>query len=431
MAGVCAGRCTDGPVETVCVIARIPLRIVDRIPGSWRSVLEAALHSAMLARIQDGCITRGPVRRIGLIPLTITGRKNEHGSGVLPGAVRPSDEFTVVFMITNDTRSLGHQHLARNVSIEFRKCYSRWEREGLIDRYLSGSHILDIGFRGGDPNAVPITESAVGIELDYPGYDGIHLPFGDGSQDAVFASAVFEHIPDYRDVLAEWYRVLRVGGYILIFVPHKYLYEKRADLPSRWNGDHRRFYTPSSLLREIEESLPCNGFRVRHLVDNDEGFRYDEEQESPPKGNYQIEILIEKISRPAYSNRLEYTSYFSHAIDNFDQIVINSIVQLVENPDSVGACQILFRSTGYFTPWHRLEAHFIYSEPAELGGRRLSREGLKAIVRPWLDLVDVDEKSYVRRYQQLKDLRDPALHWRNHGYFEGRLGTSFDFGHMC
>jgi len=104
---------------------------------------------------------------------------------------------------------------SRQVGIEFRKCYARWAREGLIDRYLSGLHILDIGFRGGDPNAVPITESAVGIELDYPGYDGTHLPFEDGSQDAVFASAVFEHIPDYREVLGEWYRVLRVGGYIL------------------------------------------------------------------------------------------------------------------------------------------------------------------------------------------------------------------------
>jgi len=319
----------------------------------------------------------------------------------------------------------------RRVGIEFRKARARWERDGLIAKYLSGQNILDLGFRGGDPEAVPITENAIGIEVGYPGYDGTNLPFGDGTQDTVFASAVFEHIPNYREVLREWYRVVKVGGHILIFVPHRHLYEKRPDLPSKWNGDHRRFYTSASLLREIEESLPVNGFRIRHLLEDDDGYRYDHDQGAVPAGCYQIEGVIQKIAAPAYSERLEYRLPVREAVAYFDRMIIGLVAAVVADPTARDTVEPLFAKIGYFTPWHRLTAYFVYSEPAELQGTRLSLAQLKATVRPWLDLVDVDEAAYLRQYPQLKDVRNLALHWRLHGYFEGRLGSKFDFAPGC
>jgi len=81
--------------------------------------------------------------------------------------------------------------------------YPRRLREGFFARYFSGDAILDIGYRGGNPDALPITEKAIGVELDYPGYDGTYLPFPDGSQDTVFASHVLEHIEDYQASLAD------------------------------------------------------------------------------------------------------------------------------------------------------------------------------------------------------------------------------------
>jgi SAM-dependent methyltransferase len=321
----------------------------------------------------------------------------------------------------------SHIHDPRHVSIEFRKCYERWQRDGLMEKYLSGQHILDIGFRGGDPDAVPVTANAIGIELGYPGYDGTHLPFDDETQDAVFASAVLEHIPNYREVLLEWYRVLKPGGYVIVFVPHRYLYERRPDLPSRWNGDHRRFYTPASLLAEFDEAWPRNGFRVRHLLDDDEGFRYDQMPTLAPRGGYQIEMVLEKILQPAYSHKLQYEHHLQSAISLFDNIIIQFIVRRVKNPDAPNLFQTLIGSSRYFTPWHKLEAYFVYSSPPELPDGRLTREQLKLIIRPCLDLVQVDEAAYVQRYSQLKHVRSPALHWRNHGYFEGRLGSTFEF----
>jgi len=133
----------------------------------------------------------------------------------------------------------------------------------------------------------------------------VHLPFPDGSQDTVFSSHSYEHIGDYGVALREWYRVLRVGGFIVVFVPHKYLYERKSTPPSLFNPDHKRFYTAASLLREFEESLPANGFRIRHLAENDFGFDYSTPIGEHAHGCYEIELVVEKIRRPAHSDLFE------------------------------------------------------------------------------------------------------------------------------
>ena len=83
-------------------------------------------------------------------------------------------------------------------------------------------------------------------------------------------------------------------------MPHQCLYEKKAAPPSRWNEDHKRFYTPGSLLAEFEESLPPNGYRIRHLTDNDLGYLYDIGPEQHAAGCYEIELVIQKIRPPAW-----------------------------------------------------------------------------------------------------------------------------------
>ena len=137
----------------------------------------------------------------------------------------------------------------RPVGRESRKTYAAKVESGFFDRYLSGKAILEIGYKGGLEGVVPIVPQAIGIDVDYPGYDGKSLPFPDESQDAIYSSHCLEHIKDYRSALREWFRVTKVGGYLVIIVPYQYSFERKQDLPSRWNQDHWRFYTPASLLR--------------------------------------------------------------------------------------------------------------------------------------------------------------------------------------
>jgi hypothetical protein len=149
---------------------------------------------------------------------------------------------------------------------------------------------------------------AVGMTWVCPpaGYDGVRLPFPDASQDAVHSSHCLEHIPDYRATLAEWFRVLKVDGYLVLTVPHRWLYERKPTPTSRWGGnEHLRFYTVGSLAAEIEASLPAGTYRIRSLRDNDANFDYSIPPELPPRGSYEVELVLQKIPPPAYAELLE------------------------------------------------------------------------------------------------------------------------------
>lgn len=184
--------------------------------------------------------------------------------------------------------------------MEARKTYAAKLHDGFIDKYLSGAAILDIGYRGYETDVLPIVPQAIGIDLDYPGYDGRTLPFPDHSQDAVFSSHCLEHADDCRVAIFEWFRVLKTDGFLIIAVPHKYLYERRLMPPSRWSPDHRRFFTPATLLLRIEDALTPNSYRVRHLADNDFGYVYSIPPDQHPGGCYEIELVVQKIARPSW-----------------------------------------------------------------------------------------------------------------------------------
>jgi SAM-dependent methyltransferase len=189
----------------------------------------------------------------------------------------------------------------RPVGAESRKTYAVKIASGFFDRYLSGKAILDIGYKGGLDSVVPIVPQAIGVDLDYRGYDGKKLPFPDESQDAVYTSHCLEHIKDYQNAIREWFRVVKIGGYLVIIVPHQHLFERKRDLPSRNNPDHKRFYTPASLLREVEEALPeSNSYRIRHLMDNDIGFDYSVTPLQAGVGCFEIELVLQRIEKPMW-----------------------------------------------------------------------------------------------------------------------------------
>jgi SAM-dependent methyltransferase len=188
---------------------------------------------------------------------------------------------------------------------ETEKAHARRLKGEFVSKFMFGKG-LDIGYRGQIPDAEPVLPDAIGVDLDYPGYDGTRLPFADASQGYVYSSHCLEHILDYRDAIREWFRVVREGGFLIIAVPHQFLYEKREHLPSRWNADHKRFYTPAALLREVEESLPPNAYRIRLLHDCDFDYDYSIPPERHSGGEYQVELVIEKIHPPVWgldSNR--------------------------------------------------------------------------------------------------------------------------------
>lgn len=173
-------------------------------------------------------------------------------------------------------------------------------KNGFFSTYMAGEVTIDVGYHGGNEGAVPILPHAIGVDLDFPGYDGKKLPFPDESVDTVYSSHMLEHAADFRETIQDWHRVVKPGGFIVSVVPHQFLYEKKHSLPSSWNADHKRFYTPASLLSEFEKSLRPNTYRVRHLRDNDEGYTYGIGPESHSGGGYEIELVVQKITPPEW-----------------------------------------------------------------------------------------------------------------------------------
>jgi SAM-dependent methyltransferase len=170
---------------------------------------------------------------------------------------------------------------------------SRRETEGFFASYCQGQG-LDIGY-GGDP----ITDGVRGWDEEHG--DGTLLQgLADASFDYVYSSHCLEHIPDVKLALRNWWRVLKPGGFLLLYLPHRDLYEKKQTLPSRWNCDHKHFFLP-----EEDEAPDTIGVRplIDSTLDHHEWVYLKEcsaghtltDPEVHSDGEYSIEAVIRKL----------------------------------------------------------------------------------------------------------------------------------------
>ncbi len=140
---------------------------------------------------------------------------------------------------------------------ETSKAEPRRTKEGFFEKYCQGKG-LDIGY-GGDL----LSKNCQG--WDFADGNAQYLKgLPDETYDFVYASHVLEHMRDPAVALKNWWRVLKVGGYLIIAVPDRDLFEQRKRLPSYRNNDHKHFFSldkdeaPDTLgLRPlIERNLP-------------------------------------------------------------------------------------------------------------------------------------------------------------------------------
>lgn len=73
--------------------------------------------------------------------------------------------------------------------------------------------------------------------------------FASESMDFVFSSHLLEHIEDYRAALREWWRVIKPGGHLCLYLPHKDLYPNIGQLGA--NEDHKHDFLPG----DIEQAM--------------------------------------------------------------------------------------------------------------------------------------------------------------------------------
>ncbi len=95
---------------------------------------------------------------------------------------------------------------------------------------------MDIGY-GGDP----IVDSCDVWDAEH-GNAQYLLGLEDKSYDFVYSSHTLEHMQDPAVALRQWWRVVTDGGFLILYIPDRDLYEKKTALPSRWNEDHKTFF---------------------------------------------------------------------------------------------------------------------------------------------------------------------------------------------
>ncbi len=178
------------------------------------------------------------------------------------------------------------------------KAQPRREREGFFEKYCHGQG-LDIG-AGDDPLITPFGTVR---SWDKEDGDAVYLEgIADESFDFIYSSHCLEHVDLPHIALQNWFRAVKVGGYLIVCVPHRDLYEKKKLLPSIWNGEHRCFWMPHN--DEPPNTFGLEDFIGRYLDDKrylipflgvcDEGWQPRPVDEHSC-GEYQIECVIEKI----------------------------------------------------------------------------------------------------------------------------------------
>lgn len=96
--------------------------------------------------------------------------------------------------------------------------------------------------------------------------------FEDASQDFVFSSHLLEHIEDYASALKEWWRVIRPGGYLVLYLPHRDLYP-RIGTPGS-NPDHKHDFSQRDIERAMDGMEGSWSLLVNEMRDQDQEYSF-------------------------------------------------------------------------------------------------------------------------------------------------------------
>lgn len=145
---------------------------------------------------------------------------------------------------------------------ESRKCRAR------LEQFCKGTGV-DLGC--GDEKVVPgaIGVDRAGKEVNVAG-DITSLPiFADGAFDYVFSSHALEDQVDTVATLREWCRLVRPGGYLVLYLPHKNFYPN-IGMPGS-NPNHRYDFLPEDVLRPLAF---LDGMMFMHVESHNENDEY-------------------------------------------------------------------------------------------------------------------------------------------------------------
>jgi predicted SAM-dependent methyltransferase len=185
---------------------------------------------------------------------------------------------------------------------ETSKSRPRRESEGFFDKYVQGK-VIDIGVGRIDTHdgSDPLTDWCDTWDKDN-GNAELMESVPDNTYDLVYNSHLLQHLDRPELAIMNWMRITKPGGYLIMAVPHRDLYERQTKMPSKWVKDHKFFIMPD------EETLPdtrslkhlievgCRNFKYKIIsIETNDTSNNKDRPEEHGNGEYQIEAIIQKL----------------------------------------------------------------------------------------------------------------------------------------
>jgi len=126
-----------------------------------------------------------------------------------------------------------------------------WTR-GLVLDIGCGPHKMWPHFIGVD-NRKDTSLFNIAMDPDITVPDATKLPlFASAAYDSVVSSHLLEHLEDHKAALREWWRLVKPGGYLVLYLPHKSFYPNIGTDGA--NPDHKHDFLPSDII-EVMKSI--------------------------------------------------------------------------------------------------------------------------------------------------------------------------------
>lgn len=113
------------------------------------------------------------------------------------------------------------------------------------------------------------------------------------SMNYVFSSHLLEHIQDFESALKEWWRVIKVGGHLCLYLPHKSFYPNIGQPGA--NPDHKHDFLPKDIIQAMKRiASESNGWDLLENQERNGGTEYSFFQVYKKLGNKAVKFTCDE-----------------------------------------------------------------------------------------------------------------------------------------